>query len=84
MRLRRSSRSGGTPGSQSLATLNIPLTATHEQIAREYGGGDWEENVEQLKREKEELRDAGGQSQNNLAATPEPGEWKEDEESAEE
>lgn len=26
---------------------------THEQVARELGGGDWEENVEQLKRENE-------------------------------
>ena len=26
----------------------------------EMGGGDWEENVEQLKRENEMLRDAGG------------------------
>ncbi|MEG0146636.1 MAG: phage portal protein, partial [Clostridia bacterium] len=47
---------------------------THEQIAREYGGGDWEENVEQLKRENEALRAAGGQSQNNLEAKPETGE----------
>jgi len=33
---------------------------THEQVTREMGGGDWEENVEQLKIENEQLRDAGG------------------------
>ena len=32
---------------------------THEQVAREMGGGDWEENVIQLKRENELLKDAG-------------------------
>ncbi|MEG1513794.1 MAG: phage portal protein [Clostridia bacterium] len=57
---------------------------THEQIAREYGGGDWEENVEQLKRENEALRAAGGQSQNNLEAKPETGEMKEGKGSAKE
>ncbi len=33
---------------------------THEQVTREMGGGDWQENVEQLKIENEQLRDAGG------------------------
>ena len=32
---------------------------THQQVAREMGGGDWDENVAQLKRENELLRDAG-------------------------
>lgn len=32
---------------------------THEQVTREYGGGDWHENVEQLKGENEALQDAG-------------------------
>lgn len=32
----------------------------HDQLTREMGGGDWEENVEQLKIENEKLRDAGG------------------------
>lgn len=32
---------------------------THEQVARELGGGDWEENVEQLKHENEMLKAAG-------------------------
>ena len=32
---------------------------THEQVTREMGGGDWEENVEQLKRENELLQAAG-------------------------
>lgn len=33
---------------------------THEQVTVEINGGDWEENVEQLKRENELLRNAGG------------------------
>lgn len=33
---------------------------THEQVTLERGGGDWEENVENLKRENEMLKDAGG------------------------
>lgn len=33
---------------------------THEQITREMGGGDWEDNMEQLARENELLKDAGG------------------------
>jgi len=33
---------------------------THEQITREMGGGDWEDNMEQLERENEILRAAGG------------------------
>lgn len=32
---------------------------THEQVTRELGGGDWEANVEQVKRENELLRQAG-------------------------
>jgi len=35
---------------------------THEQVTRERGGGDWEENAEQLKRENELLSEAGGGS----------------------
>lgn len=33
---------------------------THEQVTLERGGGDWEENAEQLARENEMLREAGG------------------------
>lgn len=33
---------------------------THEQVTREMGGGDWEENVEQLTRENAMLATAGG------------------------
>ncbi len=33
---------------------------THEQITREMGGGDWEDNMEQLARENELLKNAGG------------------------
>ena len=32
---------------------------THDQITREYGGGDWHDNIEQLKLENQLLRDAG-------------------------
>lgn len=32
---------------------------THEQVTREIGGGDWEENVEQLKRENDLLKATG-------------------------
>ena len=33
---------------------------THEQITLEMGGGDWEDNVEQLRAENDRLRKAGG------------------------
>ncbi|MCL2488790.1 MAG: phage portal protein [Oscillospiraceae bacterium] len=33
---------------------------THEQITRELGGGDWYDNVEQLEKENQLLREAGG------------------------
>ena len=32
---------------------------THEQVTREMGGGDWDSNVEQVKRENELLAAAG-------------------------
>ena len=32
---------------------------THEQVTREYGGGDWNENVERLKEENAALKAAG-------------------------
>ena len=32
---------------------------THEQVTREYGGGDWQDNVERLKAENAALADAG-------------------------
>ena len=32
---------------------------THQQVTREMGGGDWDENVSQLQRENQLLRDAG-------------------------
>lgn len=34
---------------------------THEQVTREMGGGDWEENAEQLARENEMLKAAGSE-----------------------
>ena len=33
---------------------------THEQVTVEMDGGDWEDNVEQLARENEMLKNAGG------------------------
>ena len=33
---------------------------THEQVTRETGGGDWDENVEQLAAENAKLTAAGG------------------------
>lgn len=44
---------------------------THEQVTRERGGGDWEENVEQLRRENEKLKAAGGGSANPFS-DPDP------------
>ena len=44
---------------------------THSQVTREKSGGDWEANVEQLKRENEMLRDARASAK---AAVPVPGE----------
>ncbi len=46
---------------------------THEQVTRERGGGDWEENVEQLRRENEMLSEAGGGTADPAATEPEPG-----------
>ena len=34
---------------------------THEQVTREMGGGDWEENAEQLARENALLKAAGSE-----------------------
>ena len=33
---------------------------THEQVTREMGGGDWDDNVEQIRDENEKLKEAGG------------------------
>jgi capsid protein len=33
---------------------------THERVTLDRGGGDWAENVEQLKTENDALRKAGG------------------------
>lgn len=50
---------------------------THEQVTRERGGGDWEENMEELTREMEMLRAAGidpaGAGAANLNAEGEEG-----------
>lgn len=40
-------------------TLTNCAIKTHEQVTRELGGGDWQENVEQLKSENELLAAAG-------------------------
>lgn len=49
---------------------------THEQITRELGGGDWEENVEQLKIENELLKAAGSAAHSDGQAGSENVEMK--------
>lgn len=49
---------------------------THEQITRELGGGDWEENVEQLKIENELLKAAGSAAHSDGQAASENVEMK--------
>ena len=44
---------------------------THTQVTREMGGGDWEENIEQLSRENELLTAAGGNRVTEIAADAE-------------
>lgn len=39
---------------------------THNQAAREMGGGDWDENVELLTDENRRLKAAGGSSQQEI------------------
>ena len=46
---------------------------THEQVSREMGGGDWEENVEQLRRENEQLTQAGGNKVTVVQTPPKAG-----------
>ena len=53
---------------------------THEQVTRELGGGDWEDNIEQLKDENGKLRDAGGGNFMAALKTPGQGESKEGDE----
>ena len=50
---------------------------THEQVAREMGGGDWDENVEQLADEMSKLSEAGVVS-TNLDADKDDGEGDDD------
>lgn len=49
------------PKKEAEAALSLAAAGvkTYEQITRELGGGDFEENAEQLKHEKKLLRDAG-------------------------
>lgn len=51
---------------------------THEQVTRELGGGDWTENVEQLKAENALLTDAGSPEHRP------PPRWQEDEDEEDE
>lgn len=51
---------------------------THEQITRELGGGDWEENVAQLQLENELLQKAGSTVHQQPVA-PDGGNDEEDE-----
>ena len=43
---------------------------THEQVTREYGGGDWLENVERLKDENALLKEAGASGSDNFQNEP--------------
>lgn len=45
---------------------------THEQVTREYGGGDWNENIEELTHENEALAAAGGNNQDAERFSQEP------------
>jgi len=45
---------------------------THEQVTREIGGGDWNENMEQLAHENETLAAAGGVNQDAQRFSQEP------------
>ena len=49
---------------------------THEQVTREYGGGDWQDNVEQLKGEMEALREANPGSTGGLEDDPDPQQYE--------
>lgn len=46
---------------------------THDQVTREMSSGDWEENVEQLARENELLKTAGGQQVTVVQSEPPDG-----------
>lgn len=49
---------------------------THEQVTREYGGADWHENIEVLKQEMKELREAIPQSTGELEDDPDPQQYE--------
>lgn len=53
---------------------------THKQITRELGGGDWDQNVEQLKIANEKLKEAGASA---VTQAPARNDEKEDSENAE-
>lgn len=54
---------------------------THEQVAREYGGGDWEENVEQLAQENTALKVAKGSGDPSVDAIMNEADDEEEEDS---
>ncbi len=43
---------------------------THEQVTREYSGGDWDENIERLKDENARLKAAGASGSDNFQKEP--------------
>lgn len=49
-------------------TLTTCGVKTHEQITRELGGGDWQENIEQLKQENELLAAAGSAAHQEISS----------------
>lgn len=56
---------------------------THAQVTRELTGGDWEENVEILAGENEQLVAAGGTNPAEVAVTPSDEDEKEDKDNGE-
>ena len=44
---------------QAAVTMTSQGFKSHKQVTRELGGGDWDQNVEQLKLANEKLREAG-------------------------
>lgn len=56
---------------------------THDQVTREMSSGDWEENVEQLARENELLKTAGGQQVTVVQSEPPDGDGGDGDGSAE-
>lgn len=53
---------------QAAVTMTSQGFKSHKQVTRELGGGDWDQNVEQLKLANEKLREAGAMPPDNSGA----------------